>query len=60
MTVNEMLRKLKQDGWYIIGQKGSHMQLKHDLKKGKVTVPNHKGDIPIFVLNSILKQAKLK
>lgn len=29
-------------------------------KSGKVTVPNHRGDIPLRVANSILKQAGLK
>ncbi|WP_139024276.1 type II toxin-antitoxin system HicA family toxin [Desulfosporosinus sp. OT] len=30
------------------------------LGRGKVTLPNHKGDIPIGTLNSIWKQARLK
>ena len=30
------------------------------VKKGKVTVPKHKGDIPKGTVNSILKQAGLK
>jgi predicted RNA binding protein YcfA (HicA-like mRNA interferase family) len=29
-------------------------------KSGKVTIPNHRGDIPQRVVNSILKQAGLK
>lgn len=41
-------------------KKGSHLQLEHSSKKGKVTVPIHGGDIPIGTLNSILKQAGLK
>lgn len=40
--------------------KGSHIQLKHPSKPGKVTVTNHKGDIAPGTLNSILKQAGLK
>lgn len=60
MTVNEILKRLKADGWYVVGQVGSHLQLKHDEKKGKVTVSNHKGDIAKGTLNSILKQAGLK
>ncbi|SPF40401.1 hypothetical protein SBF1_2200004 [Candidatus Desulfosporosinus infrequens] len=39
---------------------GSHIQLKHPTKTGKVTVPNHKGDLAPGTLNSILKQAGLK
>ena len=29
-------------------------------KTGKVTIPNHKGDVDIKTVNSILKQAGLK
>lgn len=32
----------------------------HCSKGGKVTIPNHKGDIPKGTANSILKQAGLK
>jgi predicted RNA binding protein YcfA (HicA-like mRNA interferase family) len=60
MKVKEVLKILKDDGWYKVGQVGSHIQLKHDTRKGKVTVSDHKGDIPIGTLNSILKQAGLK
>ena len=42
ITAREMLKILKKDGWYIVSQEGSHIQLKHTTKKGKVTVPNHK------------------
>ena len=59
MKVRELLIKLKDDGWNIKTQKGSHIQLVHPTKKGKVTVPNHGGDIPIGTLKSILKQAGL-
>jgi predicted RNA binding protein YcfA (HicA-like mRNA interferase family) len=60
MTARELIRALKQDGWYEKDQKGSHLQLVHSKKKGKVTVPIHSGDIPKGTLNSILKQAGLK
>ncbi|MFR8844357.1 type II toxin-antitoxin system HicA family toxin [Waltera sp.] len=35
-------------------------QYKHPSKSGKVTIPNHSGDIPLRVVNSIFKQAGLK
>ncbi len=63
VTVKEIiLKKLHEDGWKEIPnrKKGSHIQLKHPTKHGKVTVPNHSGDIPAGTLNSILKQAGLK
>ena len=60
MTVREILKILKDDGWYEAAQKGSHIQLKHNNKTGKVTVPNYNGNISKGTLNSILKQAGLK
>ncbi len=60
MKVREMLQLLKEDGWVEKTQKGSHLQLEHPSKPGKVTVPVHGGDIPKGTLNSILKQAGLK
>ncbi len=60
MKVKELLKVLREDGWVRKDQKGSHLQLVHPLKKGKVTVPVHGGDIPKGTLNAILKQAGLK
>lgn len=60
MTVREVLKILKKDGWQKVDQEGSHIQLKHPVKKGKVTVPNHSGDLSKGTLNSIWKQAGLK
>jgi predicted RNA binding protein YcfA (HicA-like mRNA interferase family) len=60
MTVREVLRLLRDDGWLIYEQNGSHIQLKHPAKKGRVTVPGHKGDIKRGTLHSILKQADLE
>ena len=61
MKYKELLRKLLADGWYKIDQEGSHLQLKHPTKPGRVTIPVHSGkDIAPGTLNSILKQAGLK
>ena len=60
MKVRELLKTLVDDGWVKKEQKGSHLQLVHPIKKGKVTVPVHGGDIPKGTLNAILKQAGLK
>ena len=62
MRVREILKILYDDGWYDVPgrTKGSHIQLKHPTKSGKVTVPNHAGDIPKGTYNSIMKQAGLK
>jgi len=60
MKAKEVVKLLKNDGWFESSQKGSHLQLEHPFKKGKVTVPVHSGDIPKGTLNSIMKQAGLK
>ncbi len=60
MTVREILKILRKDGWYETTQEGSHISLKHPSKPGKVTVPNHSGDLRPCTLNSIYKQAGLK
>ncbi len=61
MRAEELLKALRADGWNKVAQKGSHLQLKHPTKAGKVTIPMHSGkDIPPGTLNSIKKQAGLK
>ncbi len=59
MKVRDLLKRLKRDGWYKVSQKGSHAQFKHAVKKGRVTLPIHKGDVPIGTLKSIFKQAQI-
>lgn len=60
MRFREIEKQLLDDGWVLADIRGSHHQYKHPAKSGKVTVPNHRGDIPLRVVNSILKQAGLK
>jgi predicted RNA binding protein YcfA (HicA-like mRNA interferase family) len=60
MTVREVLKLLHNDGWFVYEQNGSHVQLKHPVKKGRITVPNHRGDIKKGTLHSILKQAGME
>lgn len=61
MKVREVLKLLKDDGWYMVTTRGSHRQLKHSIKKGRVTLAGKLGDeVRPGTLNSILKQAGLK
>ena len=61
MKVAEVMRLLAQDGWYIAATRGSHRQLKHLSKPGRVTVPGKPSDdLAPGTLNSILKQSGLK
>ena len=46
MRFREADQMLKDDGWYVSDISGSHYQYKHPTKPGKVSVPNHPGDIP--------------
>ena len=61
MKVREVLRMLKDDGWDLARQRGSHRQFKHPSKRGIVTVAGKLSDeLAPGTLNSILKQAGLK
>jgi len=61
MKVREILKLLKQDGWYLVTTEGSHRQFKHPTKSGRVTVSGHPGDdIHPKTLKSILTQAGLQ
>jgi predicted RNA binding protein YcfA (HicA-like mRNA interferase family) len=60
MNSRDLIKKLKDDGWYEISQVGSHKQFKHAVKKGRVTVPYPRRDIPIGTLKSVEKQAGIK
>ena len=62
MKTNELLKLLKQDGWMLKVQKGSHMQFVHPIKSGKVTVSFHGAneDVHPKTLKSIKNQAGWK
>uniref|UniRef100_E6QU94 YcfA-like protein n=1 Tax=mine drainage metagenome TaxID=410659 RepID=E6QU94_9ZZZZ len=58
MKVNEILDKLKTDGWYLVATRGSHRQFKHPVKGGRVTVPGKPSDdLAPGTLNSVLKRS---
>ena len=60
MNSRDVIKALEKDGWFEVNQAGSHKQFKHAMKKGRVTVPHPKRDIPIGTLKSIEKQAGIK
>ena len=45
ITAEQFLRALRRDGWQEVHQEGSHIQLRHPTKPGRVTVAYHRGDI---------------
>jgi predicted RNA binding protein YcfA (HicA-like mRNA interferase family) len=60
MSSREVLKRLHADGWYLVGQKGSHVQLKHPTKPGRTTVPHPKKALKLGVLRSIEKQSGVR
>ena len=61
MKVKELIKILKEDGWYQLRQRGSHRQFRHPIKSGTVTVSGKPNiDMPPGTLNNALKQAGLK
>ncbi|WES32176.1 type II toxin-antitoxin system HicA family toxin [Varunaivibrio sulfuroxidans] len=60
MNSKEIIKRLESDGWFEVQRRGSHVQFKHAAKKGRVTVPHPKRDLPIGTLRSIEKQAGVK
>lgn len=59
--VSEILSLLKEDGWCLIDQTGSHRQFRHPTKKGRVTVAGKPSKaLSQEILNSIWKQAGWK
>ena len=61
MKVRDVLRMLKDDGWSLVRQRGSHRQFQHPTKSGTVTVAGKPGvDIPPGTLATVLKQSGLR
>jgi len=61
MKVRDVIKVIEADGWYFVGQEGSHRQYKHAIKKGRVTISGHPGEeMPKGTFNNVLKQAGLK
>jgi len=59
--VREITAYIKNDGWYLVRQKGSHRQYWHPTKSGTVTIPGEPSDdLPPGTAKSILIQAGLK
>ncbi len=56
----QVVRALERAGFYIHATTGSHVQLKHPQKPGRITVPYHtRSDLPKHIISSIIRQARL-
>ena len=61
MKVRDVIRRLVDDGWVKVSQKGSHRQFRHPTKPGRVTVPGKlSDDFPEGTYRSIMRQAGLE
>lgn len=55
----ELIKLIQKDGWELVRIEGSHYHFKHQLKKGIVTIPHPKKNLPIATIKSILKQSRI-
>lgn len=61
MKVRELLKLLEKNDWYVDRTRGSHLQLRHPVKTGTVTVSGHPSDtVHPKTLKSVLRQAGLE
>lgn len=60
MDFRSIIKALQRDGWFEVNQASSHKQFRHPTKKGRVTIPHPKTDMPIGTMKSIEKQAQIK
>lgn len=61
MKIRDVIKIIREDGWYVVKTKGSHIQFKHSTKPGRVTIAGHPNDdLAPGTLNSIWKQAQIK
>jgi predicted RNA binding protein YcfA (HicA-like mRNA interferase family) len=60
MRSRDVIKLLEANGWKEVARKGSHAQFRHPAKKGRVTVPDPRRDVPIGTLRSIEKQSGMR
>ena len=60
MKSADLIKLIKKEGWLLVRTSGSHHHFKHPTRKGIVSVPHPKKDIPKGTVAMIIKQAGLK
>ena len=57
MTPKEMIKLLKQNGFQVVAQNGSHVKMRNPETGKQTTVPYHSKDLKKGLEQEILKQA---
>ena len=57
MDSRTIIRLIEAEGWYPVGQTGSHIQFKHDARLGKTTVPHPRKDVKVKTVQFIERQS---
>lgn len=57
MTSQDIITRLRNEGWQLVHIRGSHHHYKHPVRPGRVTVPHPKKDLPKGTVRSIYRQA---
>ena len=60
MTARELEKLITKAGWIHKNTKGSHKQFVHPNKPGKITIPQHRGDISIDTAKRIMLAAGIE
>jgi len=60
MTPREMIKYLKNNGFKVVGQNGSHVKMRNEQTGFQTEVPYHNKDLKKGLEQAILKQAGLK
>ena len=61
MKIRDVIKLIETNGWYFVGQKGSHRQYEHSVRPGRVTIAGHPSkELHPKTLAIIFRQAGLK
>ena len=60
LTSKQMIRILKNNGFIIVSQNGSHVKMKNETSNRQTIVPLHCKDLGKGLEQAIFKQARLK
>lgn len=60
MKPREVEQIIKEDGWVLKRQQGSHRVYTHPDRPGIIVIPWHNKDLPAGTLHSIMRQAGLR